>query len=374
MNNHNTTDLSEKDYLSILETIQHFQKCRTRKDLRDAFESHLLSLFEGQAGVLGWMDSDLSKAQIIDAIGFSEEELRIFPEWIPYEPLCKNIVTSSRPVWANDVDVTREEEEAEVQRFFIDHPNYARTDYPFFDRTKTAILSMNHPELSIGLSVHRQIPHDKPFTLREIRIMELLMPHIQQIIKSIALSIELSQFKSLATEALNNVPIPMAMVRSDARILYRNQAFDDLLHLQTGQVLPVEMCTLMEKEIAQYSKPLDLDIPKIEISFFTLPGGDYSLSFTRLPDDLEFPSWLLRLKPINGPYSKINLLMQQAGLTPREMEVCILVKDGIADQEISSRLFISPHTVKNHAKSIHKKLEVNTRPQLVALLNQEPSE
>jgi DNA-binding CsgD family transcriptional regulator len=361
--------LSEKDYLSILDTIRHFQKCRTRKDLRDAFESHLLSLFEGQAGVLGWMDSDLSNTQIIDSVGFSETEIQIFPEWIPYEPLCKNIVASSRQVWANDVDVTREEEEVEVQRFFTDHPNYKRSDYPFFDQTKTAILSMNHPELSIAFSVHRQVPYDKPFTLREIRMMELLMPHIQEIIKSIALSIELAQFKSLADEALNKVPVAMAMVRSDARILYRNKAFDDLLQLQTDQILPSQMRELMEKEIAQYSPPFDLDIPKIEIPFYTLPDGDYRLSFTRLPDDLEFPSWLLRLKPVRESYSKIKLLMQQAGLTAREMEICILVKDGIADQEVASRLFISLHTVKNHVKSIHKKLEVNTRPQLVAILN-----
>ncbi len=56
------------------------------------------------------------------------------------------------------------------------------------------------------------------------------------------------------------------------------------------------------------------------------------------------------------------------------MEVCILVKDGIANQEIASRLFISPHTTKNHIKSIHKKLDVNTRAQLVAFLNQSPLE
>lgn len=328
MDSDQPVSLDEKDYLSILDTIHHFQKCRTRKNLRDAFESHLLKLFEGQAGILGWMDSDLSKTQIIDAIGFNETEIRIFPDWIPYEPLCQNIVVSSRSVWANDVDVSREDEETAVQRFFTDHPHYKRKDYPFFGRTKTAILSMNHPELSIALGVHRQVPFDKPFTLREIRMMELLMPHIQQIIKSIALSIELSQFKSLTNEALNNVTIPMAMVRSDARILYRNEAFDDLLHLQTGQVLPEKMRELMEKEIAQYSSPLDLDTQKIEVPFFNLKEGDYSLSFTRLPDDLEFPSWLLRMKPVREPYSQIKLMMQQAGLTSREMEVCLLVKDG----------------------------------------------
>jgi LuxR family transcriptional regulator, maltose regulon positive regulatory protein len=65
----------------------------------------------------------------------------------------------------------------------------------------------------------------------------------------------------------------------------------------------------------------------------------------------------------------MNRLLLKKGLTEREMEVCVLAKGGSTNQEISVCLFVSLHTAKNHIKSIHKKLEVSTRAQLVALLN-----
>lgn len=57
-------------------------------------------------------------------------------------------------------------------------------------------------------------------------------------------------------------------------------------------------------------------------------------------------------------------------LTQRETEVATLAKQGLADQEIATYLDISPHTAKNHLKQIYKKLDVNTRAKLVALLHQ----
>jgi len=58
-------------------------------------------------------------------------------------------------------------------------------------------------------------------------------------------------------------------------------------------------------------------------------------------------------------------------LTKRELEIAILAKEGLSDQEVTVRLDISLHTVKNHFKSIYRKLNVQTRPKLVALLNKE---
>lgn len=65
-------------------------------------------------------------------------------------------------------------------------------------------------------------------------------------------------------------------------------------------------------------------------------------------------------------------ILEKSGLTCREIEVCLLIKMGIANAEISSKLFISLNTAKNHIKQIHKKLKVDNRAQLVFLLNQEP--
>ncbi len=64
--------------------------------------------------------------------------------------------------------------------------------------------------------------------------------------------------------------------------------------------------------------------------------------------------------------------MQEAGLTPREMEVAVLVRDGMDDSEIAARLFIQPSTVQNHLKCIFRKMNVSSRPKLMAGLTAEP--
>jgi DNA-binding CsgD family transcriptional regulator len=56
-------------------------------------------------------------------------------------------------------------------------------------------------------------------------------------------------------------------------------------------------------------------------------------------------------------------------LTKREIEIASLAKEGLSDQEVTVRLDISLHTVKNHFKNNYRKLNVQTRPKLVALLN-----
>jgi len=53
------------------------------------------------------------------------------------------------------------------------------------------------------------------------------------------------------------------------------------------------------------------------------------------------------------------------GLTKRETEVLKGVARGMTNKDISSVLFISEHTVKDHIRSIMKKIEVNNRSLLI---------
>jgi len=50
-------------------------------------------------------------------------------------------------------------------------------------------------------------------------------------------------------------------------------------------------------------------------------------------------------------------------LTKRELEVLILVANGMFNKEIATKLDISERTVKNHISNIFKKIEVNDRTQ-----------
>ena len=50
-----------------------------------------------------------------------------------------------------------------------------------------------------------------------------------------------------------------------------------------------------------------------------------------------------------------------AGLTAREQQVLALLADGLADREISHRLFISERTVHHHVSAVLAKIGVQSR-------------
>jgi DNA-binding NarL/FixJ family response regulator len=56
-----------------------------------------------------------------------------------------------------------------------------------------------------------------------------------------------------------------------------------------------------------------------------------------------------------------------AGLTDREREVTALVAEGLSNDEIAARLFLSPLTAKTHVSRIMTKLNARDRAQLVVL-------
>jgi LuxR family maltose regulon positive regulatory protein len=53
-------------------------------------------------------------------------------------------------------------------------------------------------------------------------------------------------------------------------------------------------------------------------------------------------------------------------LSEREIEVLELVAEGLTNQEIASRLFLSLHTIKAHTRNIYGKLDVHSRTEAVA--------
>lgn len=59
---------------------------------------------------------------------------------------------------------------------------------------------------------------------------------------------------------------------------------------------------------------------------------------------------------------------QLAALTPREREVLTLLVEGLDDERMAARLFISPDTARTHVQRILRKLGVHSRKEAVALV------
>jgi LuxR family maltose regulon positive regulatory protein len=81
---------------------------------------------------------------------------------------------------------------------------------------------------------------------------------------------------------------------------------------------------------------------------------------------------LLAAFPVDGPDEDASPRKPVAGnrlaepLSARELEVLHLIAEGLTNQEIAVRLYLSLHTVKAHARNIYAKLGVSSRTQAVA--------
>jgi DNA-binding CsgD family transcriptional regulator len=66
--------------------------------------------------------------------------------------------------------------------------------------------------------------------------------------------------------------------------------------------------------------------------------------------------------PVSTPDQKE---IEKIGLSTREIEVLQLMADGLSNQEIAGRLFVSLNTIKTHSSRIFEKLDVRRRTQAV---------
>jgi len=56
---------------------------------------------------------------------------------------------------------------------------------------------------------------------------------------------------------------------------------------------------------------------------------------------------------------------RSVGLSPREAEVLALITQGLSNQEIAERIFLSTNTVKTYIRSAYRKIGVERRPQAI---------
>ena len=70
--------------------------------------------------------------------------------------------------------------------------------------------------------------------------------------------------------------------------------------------------------------------------------------------------------PVLAGLLAAGLSREQTALTQREREVLRLLADGLSNEEIGKRLFISAETVRTHVRKAMDKLDADTRTQAVA--------
>jgi len=55
----------------------------------------------------------------------------------------------------------------------------------------------------------------------------------------------------------------------------------------------------------------------------------------------------------------------KSGISKREAEILLLIHDGLSNQQIADKLFLSENTVKKHISNIFQKLQVDRRTEAI---------
>ncbi len=186
---------------------------------------------------------------------------------------------------------------------------------------------------------------------------------------------------------LRRVPLPTILLRWNLRLAYQNQAASDCLSLwqrgperarliKTKAVLPPEIfdrCRMLRKRWEQLG-PLNFPPSSFKDELVHHPKRHYLRATITLKQigsaGVARPHFLIEFENLRGTGTKqeIATLPHLVQLTRREQQLARLVCDGRSNQEIADESNLSLETVKKHLHNVFRKLEVNSRSRLMALM------
>lgn len=116
-----------------------------------------------------------------------------------------------------------------------------------------------------------------------------------------------------------------------------------------------------------------------DVITIVLSGRPVVVRAVPAPDD-EPPGIILQLKPVDADSDNAGRRRERTSggwtsLTDTERSVAHVVAEGLTNREAAERLFLSPHTVDFHLRSIYRKLGTSSRVQLTrrVILAQHPA-
>ena len=71
--------------------------------------------------------------------------------------------------------------------------------------------------------------------------------------------------------------------------------------------------------------------------------------------------------PATVPFASDDRKREDLGITPRELDILVLIANGMSNRDIAEKLFVSENTVKTHSSRVFSKLGAKRRTQAVQL-------
>ncbi len=163
--------------------------------------------------------------------------------------------------------------------------------------------------------------------------------------------------------ALPGLPVPPNLVLSDIELPGRSGIEGVRLlrqHLPTAQVLMLSVYTDAARVVEAIAAGAvgylvkSTPLPQLKEGLLQVAAGGSPMS----------PAVARHIIECFRPAQAASV--RGEALTAREQEVVHWVEQGLSTKLIAARLFISVETVRNHIRAIYRKLEVNSKGELLA--------
>lgn len=135
----------------------------------------------------------------------------------------------------------------------------------------------------------------------------------------------------------------------------------DALRLQDGDGAELDhLIAGTQAKVVLYSRDLRPDLRVKALAKGCATWISMSAHARQLIETIEL---ILDGKPVEHRDDRADL---GVGLTPRELETLALITEGLSNEEIAERLFLSPNTLKYHIRQCYRKIGASSRAQAVA--------
>lgn len=206
---------------------------------------------------------------------------------------------------------------------------------------------------------------------------QVLKPHFEQANRLIAETQPGEHGLDLLEQTLNRLPLAVAIVDSQAKVLIHNKAMLDMLqrhdaiYFQRMQ-LHTQPAHVLQDALKQMQTGAINDLP-IKLGVDTAGAPLLTLSLTRLHMPVQNAGAVLLIATDGQqPMFSAEALQQQFALTPAEARLVQQLLLGDSLEASAQALSVSINTVKTHLKQVFAKCGVKRQSELMQLLHRSP--
>lgn len=327
---------SVKDHQKILAIIDWLNSCQTRADFNQALQIALLPLISCGGIFYTRYVNEKNGQQLLDSVMQPSSRQN---DWQRF--LTDSTVNHTA---SNDISISQ---------------HYLPDQLSEPSKPQYTILKLQDNEKPSFRFYFWCLNKDHPlFTQRELALLEILRPILLQTIKLIILHEE-KPSTCQANRFWSEYIEPLAVINTNGDTLFQNHTFQKIAGYEKN---------LFPSMLRTHIKVIEHNHLDWHCFLTKLSRRLYAIKLTLINADINFYQYayfLLHLSRITNKAGKIHNQFKRKELTERELEIAMLIYQGMQTREISEKIHISYHTVRNHIKNIYYKLGVSSRCEML---------